>query len=193
LKTSIERELDGRALGACHVVLAVGKLTEHPPGEHLLEPAVEEPAREARIEIPPERTGRLPLLDDPLHDRERLAHLVDAIAELVAARDLANHDGDERRVVAPRPKKDLRDALELLVRRLVGELDSTEARDELTPVLAEDRLENVVLRREVVVEEAVRHAGVLGDVPHAGAVVAAIGEHTDRGVEDELPLLPVCD
>ena len=57
----------------------------------------------------------------------------------------------------------------------------------------EDRPQHVVLRREVVVEQAVRDAGVLGDVADARTVVPALGEHADRGVEDQLPLLPVGD
>ena len=58
-------------------------------------------------------------------------------------------------------------------RGLVGRLDRAEARDELAPVLDEDRAQHVVLRREVVVEEPVRDARVLGDVADARAVVAA--------------------
>ena len=59
-------------------------------------------------------------------------------------------------------------------RRLVGRLDGAEAPDELAPVLDEDRPQDVVLRREVVVEKPVRDAGVLGDVADARAVVAVL-------------------
>ena len=53
--------------------------------------------------------------------------------------------------------------------------------------------EHVVLRGEVVVEETVRDAGVLGDVADARAVVAVLGEDADRGVEDELALVRLGD
>ena len=75
-------------------------------------------------------------------------------------------------------------------RGLVGRLDRAEARDERAPVLDEDRAEDVVLRREVVVEEAVRDASVLRDVADARAVVAVLGEDADRGVENALCACP---
>ena len=78
-------------------------------------------------------------------------------------------------------------------RGLVGRLDRAESCDERAPVLDEDRAQHVVLRREVVVEEAVRDSRVLRDVADARAVVAVVGEHADRGVEDELALLSVGD
>ena len=68
-------------------------------------------------------------------------------------------------------------------------LDRAEAPDELAPVLDEDRAQHLVLRGEVVVEETVRDARVLGDVADPRAVVAVIGEDADRRVEDELPLV----
>ena len=98
----------------------------------------------------------LPLLDDALQDRERLSNLPDLRLQVLAPRDLTNHDGHERRVVPPGAQEDLRHALELLGRRLVGLLDRAEAHDQLTPVLDEDRAQHLVLRREVVVEQAVR-------------------------------------
>ncbi len=53
---------------------------------------------------------------------------------------------------------------QLVARRLVGAHHGIEALHEHAPVLAEDRLERLVLRREVVVEQAVRDPGLLGDV-----------------------------
>ena len=111
----------------------------------------------------------------------------------MASRDLANHHRHERRIVAPRAQQDLRDALELLRSGLVGGLDGPEACDERAPVLDEDRAEDVVLRREVVVEEAVRDTGVLRDVADARAVVAVLGEDADRSVEDPLALVRLGD
>ena len=69
-------------------------------------------------------------------------------------------------------------------------LDRAEAPDELAPVLDEDRRKHLVLRGEVVVEEAVRDARVLGDVADARGVVAVLGEDADRGVEDERAACP---
>ena len=56
-------------------------------------------------------------------------------------------------------------------------------------VFAEDGLEQLVLRVEVVVEEPMRDACLLGDVAYAARVVALAGKHTDRSVQDELPLV----
>ena len=64
-----------------------------------------------------------------------------------------------------------------------------EAAEQLAPVLAEDGLEHGLLGREVVVEEPVRDARLLGDVADAGGVVAVAGEDADGGVEDEAALL----
>ena len=137
----------------------------------------------------PERPLVLALLDHALHDRERLAHLHHLALELLTASDLANHHGDEIRVVAPGSEQDLRDPLELLGRWLVRSLHSAEALDELAPVLAEDRVQHLLLGREVVVEKPVRDAGLHRDVPHSRAVVAVPREHADRRIEDELALV----
>ena len=82
---------------------------------------------------------------------------------------------------------------QLLARRLVGLLDPAERLEHVAPRVAEDRLEHLVLRLEVVVEEAVRDAGLLGDVADAARVVAAAREHADGGVEDLPPLLLLRD
>jgi hypothetical protein len=44
-----------------------------------------------------------------------------------------------------------------------------------------------------VVEQAVRNTGIVRDVADARSVVAVLGEHADRGFEDELSLFPVSD
>ena len=76
---------------------------------------------------------------------------------------------------------------------LVGGFDGAEAFEQLAEVLAEDRLEHLLLRGEVVVEEAVRDTGFGGDVPDARAVVAAARKDTHGGIEDELALLFLSD
>ena len=64
-----------------------------------------------------------------------------------------------------------------------------EAPEQLAPVLAEERREHLLLGREVVVEQAVRDARLLGDVADAGGVVAVAREDAHGGVDDEAALL----
>ena len=76
---------------------------------------------------------------------------------------------------------------------LVRLLDPAERLEHVAPRVAEDRLEHLVLRLEVVVEQAVRDARLLGDVADAARVVAAAREDADGGVEDLPPLLLLRD
>ena len=78
---------------------------------------------------------------------------------------------------------------QLLARGLVRASDRVDALEEHAPVLAEDRLEHLVLRREVVVEQAVRDARLLGDVADARRVEALVREHAHGRVEDQTPFL----
>ena len=57
------------------------------------------------------------------------------------------------------------------------------------PALEEERVEHLVLGAEVVVDEAVGDARLVGDVRHAAAVEALPGEHADGGVEDQAALV----
>ncbi len=175
------------------ILVAVREAPEDPAREELLEPAVHDPARERCVEVRAERSLGLPLLDHAAQDREDLAHLADLRLEQLAPSDLAHHDRDERGIVAPGAKQDLRDAGELLGCILVGGLDSTEPSDQLTPVLAEDRLQHVFLGGEIVVEQAVRDPRLLGDVADPRTVVAAAREHAHGRVEDQLSLLLLGD
>jgi len=198
-----EGEVDRRPLRERNSVVSVGELPEHPAGEHLLEPPVDDPAREPCVDVTTERAVGLALLHDPLDDRERLPDLLHLILELRAAGDLPHHHRDEGGIVAPGAQQDLRNALELLWRRLICGFDGTEAPDELAPVLDEDRAQDVVLRREVVVEQAVRDAGILCDVADArsvgagGVLVTDLPVGEDPGVEaairasglDRIPLV----
>ena len=88
-----------------------------------------------------------------------------------------------------RAQQDRRDMTELLARGPAGLLDGVDAFDQDRPVLAEDRLEHFVLRGEVVVEQAVCDAGLLGDVADARRVEALASEDANGGVEDDAPLL----
>jgi hypothetical protein len=57
------------------------------------------------------------------------------------------------------------------------------------PALEEERVEDLVLRAEVVVDEAVGDVRLVGDVRHAAAVEAAPREHPHGGVEDQAALV----
>ena len=57
------------------------------------------------------------------------------------------------------------------------------------PALEEQRVEHLVLGGEVVVDEAVGHARLVGDVRHAAGVEALAGEHAHRRVEDQPALV----
>jgi hypothetical protein len=57
------------------------------------------------------------------------------------------------------------------------------------PTLEEQRFEHLVLRGEVVVHEAIRHARLVGDVRHAARVKTLAREHAHRRVEDQAALV----
>jgi len=66
-----------------------------------------------------------------------------------------------------------------------------EERHPLRHLFAKEPDEDVVLRLEVEVDRAARHAGLPRDVRDAGVVVAMTGKHPDRGVDDLLRLLGI--
>jgi len=82
---------------------------------------------------------------------------------------------------------------QLLARRLVGLLDSAERLEHIAPGVPEHGLQHLVLRLEVVVEEPVGDARLLGDVADPAVVVAAAREHADGGVEEQAPFLLLRD
>ena len=57
------------------------------------------------------------------------------------------------------------------------------------PALEEQRVEDLLLGGEVVVDEAVGDAGLVGDVGHPAGVEALPGEHPHGGVEDHPALV----
>ena len=57
------------------------------------------------------------------------------------------------------------------------------------PALEEERVEDLLLGAEVVVDEAVGDARLVGHVRHAAVVEAALGEHAHAGVEDQAALV----
>ena len=106
-----------------------------------------------------------------------------------ATRDLADEHAHQVRVAAPGAQQDLRDAGEAVTSRLVRLLDRADGVEHVAPRLAKDRLEQLFLRTEIVIEESVRDARLLGDVSDAARVVALAREHAHRCVEDEAPLV----
>ena len=75
---------------------------------------------------------------------------------------------------------------ELVAGRLVRLLHALDPRDEEAPVLAEHLLEHLVLGAEIVVEETVRDAGLLGDVADA-ARMEPLAREDAHGRNEELP------
>ena len=57
------------------------------------------------------------------------------------------------------------------------------------PALEEERVENLLLGIEVVVDEPVGHPRLVRDVGHPAVVEALAREHAHRGVEDHAPLV----
>ena len=57
------------------------------------------------------------------------------------------------------------------------------------PALQEERVEDLVLGLEVVVDEPVGDARLVGDVRHPARVEALAREHAHGGVEDDAPLV----
>ena len=63
------------------------------------------------------------------------------------------------------------------------------ASSEQAPALEEQRVEHLVLGAEVVVDEPVGDARLVGDVRHAAGMEALAREHAHRGVEDDPALV----
>ena len=109
--------------------------------------------------------------------------------DLRAARDLAHEHARHVGVHAPAAEQAFRDASSCSRAGSSDASISSISREQIAPRLAEDRVEHLVLRGEVVVEQAVRDARLLGDVADARGVEALVREHPDGGVEDETPFL----
>src|SRR4029077_13058143 len=97
------------------------------------------------------------------------------------------HDAHDVLLVQPAVEESARDAAELLPRGLVRRLRRVDALEERIPVLAEDDVEDLVLRREVVVEQTVRDTRLLCDVADARRMEALAREHAHGRVEEQTP------
>ena len=122
--------------------------------------------------------------DHTLDHVDGLRELADPLGQLGATAELADHDADDVRQVEPRAQDDRGDVAQLVGGRLVGLLHARDARLQNAPVLVEDGLENLILRLEVVVEEPVRDACLLGDVADAARVVPLPREDAHGGLEE---------
>src|SRR5437868_11291830 len=141
-------QLEHGPLGERDPVVAVGELAEHPAGEDLLDRAVHDPAGEAGIEVAAEVALRLTARDDALERAKALVDLRDAPLDLRAAGDLAHDHAHEVRIAPPGPQEDRRYLPQLLPGRHAGFLDGAHRGEQLAPRLAEDGLEDLLLRAE---------------------------------------------
>ena len=92
--------------------------------------------------------------------------------------------------MAVRVDDERRDHVQLVARgELVALVDGDDRVDHDLPALGEERVEDLLLRVEVVVDEPVGHARLVRDVGHAAVVEALPREHGDRGVEDHPALV----
>ena len=129
--------------------------------------------------------------DDPLERLEGVRDLVDLAAELRRcarprgrARGRGRGRPARRRARSARPRRAGR-------ARARPPLDLLDRLEHPRPRAPEDRLEQILLRPEVVVDEPVGDAGLLGDVRDAARVVAGPREDRDRRPQDQPPLLPL--
>ena len=176
-------------LGGGDLVVTVRKLPEHPAGEQLVDAPVEDDRGKGGIEIRAELARLLAAFDDAADRLDRLHEVADPLLHLGAPRDLADENAHDVGLVPPGAQQDRCHVPKLVARRLARPHDRVDPLDEHSPVLSEDRLEHFVLGREVVVEQAVGDAGLLGDVADTRRVEALVREHADGRVEDQTTLL----
>src|SRR5918994_574670 len=181
---SFDEQQDDVAFRLGDVLVRVGQLAEHPPGQDLVERPVDDDRTEARIDLRPELARLLAPFDDPFERLHPLRDLLDLLLNVRAPCHLADEDADEVRIAAPGAQQERGDLSHLFARVHTRALDFADSREHLRPGVPKDRLEELFLRLEVVVDEAVRDTGLLGDVPDARPVEAARGEDLDRRVEN---------
>ena len=74
-------------------------------------------------------------------------------------------------------------------RRALGGVGLGDRREHHVPPLEEERVEDLLLRGEVVIDEAVGDPRLVGDVGYAAGVKSLPGEHAHGGVENHPPLV----
>ena len=80
-------------------------------------------------------------------------------------------------------------AASLSPRRALGGVGLRDRGEHHIPALQEQRVEDLVLGGEVVVDEPVGDAGLVGDIRDAAGVEPLPREHPHRGVEDHAALV----
>ena len=134
-------------------------------------------------------------LDDPRDLRVGLADLgqVGAAERVRRARDLDDDHLHQLGVVAvgvdDERRRSRAASRAASARERVGLGDRGEHH---VPALEEQRVEDLLLGGEVVVDEPVGDARLVGDVRHPAGVKALAGEHAHGGVEDHPPLVDGC-
>ncbi len=164
---------------------------EDPACEHLLDRAVEGHGGELGGHRRAELAARLRLLDDALDLAvgvgDRLQ--VGGAERVRGARDLDDDHLHQLGVVAVGVDDERGDGVQLVARGDVAPVDLGDRLHEQAPALEEQRVEHLVLGAEVVVDEPVGDARLVGDVRHAAGVEALAREHAHRGVEDDPALV----
>src|SRR3954452_24819334 len=166
------------------LVVATRQDVEDPPGQHLLDRAVERHRGELGRHRRAERPLGLRALDDRADELVRLADLgqVRPPERVRRARDLDDDDLHQVGVVAVGVDDERRDRVELLARRAVGRVELADDLEQDVPALEEERVEDLVLRAEVVVDQPEGDARLVGDVRDPAAVEALPGEDPHGGV-----------
>src|SRR3954447_5455804 len=183
--------LDHEILGLLVLGVALWQQVEDPAREHLLDRAVERHRCELRRDRVLERALLLRLGHDLGDQLVGLADLRQVgLAERVRrARDLDDDHLHQLRIVAVGVDDERGDLVPLLARRDVLAVGLADRVQQDVPALEEDGVEHLVLGAEVVVDQAVRDARLVGDVGYAAAVEALSREDPDRGVEDDPALV----
>ena len=164
---------------------------EDPCREHLLDRTVEAKRGELGREVAAERAGVLSLADDLRDALVSPADLVQVCAPEGVGRpcDLDDDHLHQVGIVAVGIDDERRNRLELVADRQVTCVHGGDLLQQQGPTLGEEGVEDLVLRAEVVVHEAVRDARLVRDRGHAATVKALPGEHPDGGVEDHAALV----
>src|SRR3954453_20514614 len=190
-RAAVESLADGLHHEGPRLVELLGHDAEDPAGQDLLDGPVEGQRRELRRDVVAELAGRLRTRHDV---RDQLVGLADLgevrTAERVrGARDLDDDHLHQVWVMAVGVDDEARDVLELLARRPRVGVAGADDLEQDVPALEEEGVEHLVLGGEVVVDEPVGDAGLVGDVRDAAGVEALAREDLHRRVEDQPALV----
>src|SRR3954468_5176187 len=161
--------LNYQRLGPFKLLIGGGQVAEDPAREELLDRAVEAHRGEVGRDVRLERAVLARAVDDRRDHRVRLADLVEMRgAERVGrARDLDDDHLHQLRLVAVGVDDERGDHVELVARRDLLRVDLRDRVEHQLPALGEELVEDLLLRIEVVVDEAVGDACLVGDVGYA--------------------------